>query len=94
MSLYEAVKAWHCRWQGKDRLAPGWAMASAAQAGAMVRPCVSTNRRKRSGACIACTRMQHMCCMHVLHVSLACLGRSTGGTWMCVEWSTLSCRVG
>ncbi|KAG2499591.1 hypothetical protein HYH03_002532 [Edaphochlamys debaryana] len=40
-AIYEAVKAWHCRWQDKDRLSPGWNMASAAQAGAMV--CLLTN---------------------------------------------------
>ncbi|KXZ44000.1 hypothetical protein GPECTOR_75g723 [Gonium pectorale] len=40
-AIYEAVKAWHCRWQGKERLSPGWNMASAAQAGAMV--CFLTN---------------------------------------------------
>ncbi|GFR46333.1 hypothetical protein Agub_g7902 [Astrephomene gubernaculifera] len=40
-AIYEAVKAWHCRWQGRERLSPGWNMASAAQAGAMV--CLLTN---------------------------------------------------
>ncbi|PNW71340.1 hypothetical protein CHLRE_16g650200v5 [Chlamydomonas reinhardtii] len=39
--IYEAVKAWHCRWQQRDRLSAGWNMASAAQAGAMV--CLLTN---------------------------------------------------
>ncbi|KAG2451943.1 hypothetical protein HYH02_003717 [Chlamydomonas schloesseri] len=39
--IYEAVKAWHCRWQGRERLSPAWNMASAAQAGAMV--CLLTN---------------------------------------------------
>ncbi|GIL48205.1 hypothetical protein Vafri_4889 [Volvox africanus] len=40
-AIYEAVKAWHCRWQERDRLSPAWNMASAAQAGAMV--CLLTN---------------------------------------------------
>ncbi|GLC40043.1 hypothetical protein PLESTB_001517000 [Pleodorina starrii] len=40
-AIYEAVKAWHCRWQQRDRLSPVWNMASAAQAGAMV--CLLTN---------------------------------------------------
>ncbi|EFJ46769.1 mitochondrial substrate carrier, partial [Volvox carteri f. nagariensis] len=40
-AIYEAVKSWHCQWQGRDRLSAGWNMASAAQAGAMV--CLLTN---------------------------------------------------
>lgn len=39
--VYEAVKGWHCRWQGKERLSTGWNMLSAAQAGATV--CLMTN---------------------------------------------------
>ncbi|PNH11010.1 Mitochondrial folate transporter/carrier [Tetrabaena socialis] len=39
--IYEAIKAWHCSWQGRERLSPGWNMASAAQAGATV--CLLTN---------------------------------------------------
>ncbi|KAG2441614.1 hypothetical protein HXX76_003234 [Chlamydomonas incerta] len=39
--IYEAVKAWHCRVQGRERLGAAWNMASAAQAGAMV--CLLTN---------------------------------------------------
>jgi len=35
--LYERVKAWHRGRQGGERLAVGWNLLSAAQAGAMVR---------------------------------------------------------
>lgn len=39
--VYEAVKNWHMRWQGSERLSAGWNMLSAAQAGATV--CMITN---------------------------------------------------